>query len=222
MKKGISINSKLNWSFWLSLFAIAVSLITAVLFFWKVGPHSVVDSSTFIGAMTAIIGISVTLVIGFQIYSFISIKDRINEMTSLKDELTVTEMELQKTKKDLRNLGKELNGLICLSDSRSYIDKKEFCNAFQKIQETMTYFTDLDSRKECLNTCVDLLDTCLESAKKEEFGMQVRNKMMEALIVQISDSHSKIKNSKYYWVIKDRYNKIYDDFLTKLESFKSE
>lgn len=56
-------------------------------FFCKVDSNSIVNASTFIGIITAFIGISVTLVIGFQIYSFISIKDKMNEMNSLKNEI---------------------------------------------------------------------------------------------------------------------------------------
>lgn len=78
MKEDINTNCRLNWSFWLSIFAIVISLTTVVLFFWKVNSNSVVNASTFIGAMTAIIGISVTLVIGYQIYNVIDLKQKIN------------------------------------------------------------------------------------------------------------------------------------------------
>lgn len=83
-------NTKNNWSFWFSLGAIVLSFVTIILFFLKVKPNSVIDITTFIGAIAAFIGVSVTLVIGFQIYSFISIKDKIKELKSLKVDLLQT------------------------------------------------------------------------------------------------------------------------------------
>lgn len=222
MKKEININSRLNWSFWLSIFAIVISSITILLFFWKVKPYSVVDASTFIGIIAAFIGISVTLVIGFQIYSFISIKDKINEMTSLKNELTATELEIQKTKNNLGDLENELKGLICISEFRSNVEKGKICDAFQNLQEAMVYYSDLDSKKDDLNSYVEILNECLKEAKKEEFGIPVKNIMINSLILLIKKYHLILKESKYYWVIKDNYNKTYSDFLKKLESFKSD
>lgn len=223
MKKEINANSKLNWSFWLSIFAIVISSITMLFFFWKVEPNSVVDASTFIGIIAAFIGISVTLVIGFQIYSFISIKDKINEMASLKSELTTTEIELQKAKSDLSNLENELKGRLSFLESYSDFEKNKFCDAFQHMQYAMIYFCDLDSQKESLNSYVEFLNECLSKVKREEFGISEGNIMFDIDISMALIRHNnfKIKERKYYWVIKDKYNKVYSDLLKKLESFKS-
>lgn len=190
-------------------------------FFWKVEPNSVVDASTFIGIIAAFIGISVTLVIGFQIYSFISIKDKINEMASLKSELTTTEIELQKAKSDLSNLEKKLKGQIYISEFRSYIEKKELFNSIKKLYKALICFADLNSKKEYLNSYVDILNDCLNLAQKEEFGTSVKNTAINDYISLIKGFHLTIQKSKYYWVIKDKYNKVYSDLLKKLESFKS-
>lgn len=220
MKKYISINCKLNWSFWLSIFAIVISLITVALFFWKVDSNSVVNVSTFIGIITAFIGISVTLVIGFQIYSFISIKDKMNKMTLLKDELIATDLEIKKTKDNISALENELKGQILFSEFRSYIEKKEFFNGIKKLQIALTYFADLDSRKEDLHLYVGILNDCLELAKKEEWGEQ-NNTTINDYISSMKDYYLIIQKRKYYWVIKDYYNNFYSDLIKKLESFKA-
>ena len=67
-------NLRRDFTFWLSIFAIAISAVTLILFFIKVTPNSVVDISSFIGAIAAFIGISVTMVIGFQIYNSWTLK----------------------------------------------------------------------------------------------------------------------------------------------------
>ncbi len=59
-------------TFWFALIALAISIITMVLFFVKVSANSVVDCMTFIGVIAAFIGISVTLLIGYQIYNAVT------------------------------------------------------------------------------------------------------------------------------------------------------
>lgn len=221
MKKNINTNCRLNWSFWLSIFAIVISLTTIILFFCKVNSNSVVDISTFIGIIAAFIGISVTLVIGFQIYSFISIKDKINEMNSLKNELTETEKEVQKTKNNIGDLENELKGIIRSSECRSYIERKDFCSAFCRLQFALVYFIDLDSKKEDLNSLINILDYCFKKVKKEDFETPTKNKTIDNIISKIEKNHSKIQKGKYYWVIRNNYDKIYSDFLNKIESFKT-
>ena len=119
MKKA---NCKLNLSFWFSIFAIAFSTITIGLFFWKVAPCSDGDALTFIGVIAAFIGLSVTLVIGFQIFSTISMKDKLKEMDLLKDELMNTNKELLSTKYNLYMLESELKGTISYSEGMIYYE----------------------------------------------------------------------------------------------------
>mgnify|MGYP000065530100 CR=1 FL=1 len=222
MKKYISINCKLNWSFWLSIFAIVISLITVALFFWKVDSNSVVNVSTFIGIITAFIGISVTLVIGFQIYSFISIKDKMNEMNSLKNEIVLTEIELKKTKENLTTLDNELRGQILISESLAKAEQEFFCQAFYKLQYALVYFADLDSKKEELQNYVNYLKEYVNKADKKEYKGSSRIFMIKNDVLLIRDSYFKIQNRKYYWVIKDDYEKIFNEFINKIESFKND
>lgn len=74
-------------TFWFALIALAISIITMVLFFVKVSANSIVDCITFIGVIAAFIGISVTLLIGYQIYNAVEIKNRLNEITALHSEI---------------------------------------------------------------------------------------------------------------------------------------
>ena len=77
---------KKDYSIIISIAAISFSLVTLIMFFIKVSPNSIVDSNTFISICTAFIGISVTLIIGFQIGNTLQIKTKISELkeTSVK------------------------------------------------------------------------------------------------------------------------------------------
>ena len=87
-------------TFWFALIALAISIITMVLFFVKVSANSVVDCMTFIGVIAAFIGISVTLLIGYQIYNAVEIKNRLYKWQQLEEEISDSKKKLS----DLANL----------------------------------------------------------------------------------------------------------------------
>ena len=80
-------------AYYMSLGAIVLSFITIALFFVKVSPNSVVDSMTFVSVLAAFIGISVTLLLGYQIYNAIEIKEKISEIDKLKEGLETARRE---------------------------------------------------------------------------------------------------------------------------------
>lgn len=74
-------------SFILSFFALIVSIVTLVVIFIRVTPNSVIDLGTFIGVMTALIGISITFLVGYQIYNAIEIRQKLAEVDQLQEKL---------------------------------------------------------------------------------------------------------------------------------------
>lgn len=217
MKKA---NCKLNLSFWFSIFAIAFSTITIGLFFWKVAPCSDGDALTFIGVIAAFIGLSVTLVIGFQIFSTISMKDKLKEMDLLKDELMNTNKELLSTKYNLYMLESELKGTISYSEGMIYYGQNKYSEAFEKIQSAITYYSNLDSQKEILDAYVGLLSVCADKISEEEFDSKNKKLMIDVLLTSIQNCNFKLKETKYYFVIKKDYENVYNRFVAKVISYK--
>lgn len=72
-------------SFILSIIALAVSIVTLAVIFIRVTPNSVIDLGTFIGVMTALIGISITFLVGYQIYNAIEIRQKLAEVDQLQE-----------------------------------------------------------------------------------------------------------------------------------------
>lgn len=97
----------------ISWIALAISLITLGVVFWRVSPNSVIDLGTFIGVVAAFIGISVTLLIGYQIYNSIEIKEKIDKISNL-------EIELQQRKVELESLRSEVYEEIYQTQARLY------------------------------------------------------------------------------------------------------
>ncbi len=69
------------------IISLSFSIITLALFFIKVKTSSVVDISTFIGVMAAFIGISVTLLIGYQIFNVLDFRNKLSQLENLRREL---------------------------------------------------------------------------------------------------------------------------------------
>ena len=215
-------NCRLTWSFWLSIFAIVFSIITIALFFWKVTPYSNVDALTFIGVIAAFIGLSVTLVIGFQIFSTISMKDKLKELNLLKNEMMNINKELVSTNHNLNMLEYELKGTISYSEGMIHYGQNEYREAFEKIQSAITYYSNLDSQKEILDTYVRLLSVCTDKISKEEFGSKNKNLMIDVLLASIRHCNFKLKETKYYFVIKKDYEDVYKRFEVKILSYKDD
>lgn len=213
-------NTRFNISFWFSTFSIAISIVTIVLFFWRVTPYSVVDNLTFISVIAAFIGISVTMVIGFQIYSFISIKDKMKEYASFKMGLNQTNCELHNTKENLLLLEYELKGTIEYSEGMINYGQKHYSEAFNKIQSALIYFAQLDSKKELLTAYTKLLNVCMNELSQEEFSSDSKGIQIDVQQLLVQHNDLKLKETKYYWVIKDSYEEIYKDFQNKIHSFK--
>ena len=97
----------------MSLVSIVLSIITIVLFFVKVSPNSVVDSMTFISVLAAFIGISVTFLLGYQIYNAIEIKEKINEIDKLK-------VGIEEARKEYGTLSNSLNEGLYILQARQF------------------------------------------------------------------------------------------------------
>lgn len=97
----------------MSSVSIVLSIITIVLFFVKVSPNSVVDSMTFISVLAAFIGISVTFLLGYQIYNAIEIKEKINEIDKLK-------VGIEEARKEYGTLSNSLNEGLYILQARQF------------------------------------------------------------------------------------------------------
>ena len=64
-----------NKTFWMALIALMLSLGTIAVIIMDVWPVSVIDSNSFISAMVALMTLVFTLIIGYQIYNTLDIKD---------------------------------------------------------------------------------------------------------------------------------------------------
>lgn len=75
---------KNRFGFLCGYLSISISIITIALFFFKVAPSSVVDISTFLGITAAFIGVSVTLLVGYQIFNVLDFRNKLSQVEELR------------------------------------------------------------------------------------------------------------------------------------------
>lgn len=186
-----------------------------LLFFIKVSPNSVIDGMTYISIMATFIGVSVTLVIGYQIYSTIAIKDRLNHIESINSELV-------KTKNYIVELEIHLKGKIAETDAKSHATMKKYAKAFTSLHTALGYYCNLDIMKEVIPPMVKLLESYANQICKDEFDPRFINQEIDILFISLNSDSTIIKTTKYYWLIKDVYETIFLRTHDLLNSFKDE
>lgn len=122
----------------ISIVALAVSIITIILFFVRVSPNSVVDSNTFISILVAIMTLVFSLLVGYQIYNAIEINHRMKEIDSLNKELGEKEKQLRKEIQEIQkkqdNYIKEFKMGANILQARTFaLDTEYFYSAFVKM-----------------------------------------------------------------------------------------
>lgn len=122
--------------------SLSCSLITLALFFVKVKASSVVDISTFIGVMGAFIGISVTLLIGYQIINVLDFRNKLSQIENLRKEL-----EKQREETNSINLQQQ-EGFNIILARLYHKDCLQTLNAILSLMQAIPYSLSMPQKAE--------------------------------------------------------------------------
>lgn len=204
---------KIQSIFWLALIALAISIITMVLFFVKVSANSVIDGLTFISVIAAFIGISVTLLIGYQIYNSVEIKNRLQKMQQLEAEISDSKSKLT----ELSNLQEEA---IAMIEAKILQAKGDFCNAFVRFHSAIKYSIKLPFKREGYSLLLDDLADYMKDINLTSFDNCPTSDQLITDIELFKDLFAKdiiqVKKSPDYPIISYRYEELMDKFDTRL------
>lgn len=103
--------------------AIILSVVAILCTFIRIIPEQDVTTDGFIGAIATFIGICVTFVIGFQIFSTLDIKDSVKDIKNFEQELSVT-------KEEMYDLFNGMRADFFNNGGLEYRDKEEYVMAF--------------------------------------------------------------------------------------------
>ena len=185
--------------------SLVISVTMIVLWCCNAGGFKVVSLDSFVGVIVALLAIVVTLVVGWQIYNALELKAKIEELNNLKEKLNIQE-------KKIAEQSNYANHLIfaALADVELYNKQylKTFSYSMISLEETLL----LDNPKNV-------------EAILERLEISISNMQQGILYNDMKNFHeydNKIRNTRQYNMIKNRYEKIYNDFISKVKDDKNE
>lgn len=182
--------------------SLAISITLLVLWCCNVGGFTVVSLDSFIGVIVALLAIVVTMAVGWQIYNSIELKNKIEELNKLKDNLIEQENNLEQ----LRLASQHAIGLIW---GDNCLESGSFLPAFRH------YITALDSAMQLLHPVnIDKILSCMETI---EVNIKKGETYSEKRYNEILETDKSIRTSNNYKFIDNRYEKIYNSIITKIK-----
>lgn len=200
----------------MSLVSIVLSIITIVLFFVKVSPNSVVDSMTFISVLAAFIGISVTFLLGYQIYNAIEIKEKINEIDKLK-------VEIEEARKEYGTLSNSLNeGLYILQARQFKNEGVKSWLAFLNMLSALRIALDVNHKEDGYDWMLDELKDYMLLNNTVPFSgtkSEIKTKVDHYRELFKGDDEAIRKHANFY-IIRAKYESYMNEFDKRLHNIE--
>lgn len=202
-----------------SLIGISISLVTLVLFFIKVTPNSIIGIDTFIGVVAAFIGVSVTLLVGYQIYNAFEVKEKLKKV----DEL---EAIIKTTKEDFHLLKNEQNEDRCVIMARLFFKANMPLDTFIRFHEALVFMLSTNSIMDGMKWYFEELELYMRNINENSFHgwedvQQLEERINDFRRLFVDDNNSIEKHENYY-IVKDRYEELMNKFEIRLENIAKE
>lgn len=183
----------------ISVSSLAISILLLVLWCCNVGGFSVVSLDSFVGVIVALLAVIVTLVVGWQIYNVIEMKEKMEKLHEL-------EVEFNKHKEMMRQQDYTSKEYINIIIGYEAIKEKKYNTAFHFFIYSLEYAMQQRTPSPNIKTLLNWLEACVNGIANES---TINQKTLE--------SNKKIRLSVNYPLIKDKYEKIYNTFESKIK-----
>lgn len=204
-----------NYIAWLAL---VVSVTTIGLYVFKVLPFSVVDSNTFVSVIVALIGVLVTILVGYQIYEAVEIKQKLKGMDELQRKLETTQEELENEKNKMQEQR------CMLMYHVFYNVKDREVDAFLRLHEALQYTLSTEEIYGDMKYYFDDLKNAMCWIDAETIGKCVfqgnLSEKTEAFKYLYKTCSAYIKKHENYYIIKDIYEEMILKFDKRLDNIK--
>ena len=180
--------------------SLAISVTILILWCCNVGGFTVVSLDSFVGIIVALLAVVVTLAIAWQIYNSIEIKDKIKKLDDLEE-------NYKEQNKKMRQIHYNSLHLIYGSMGDFASETNQYLLAFHY------YLKSLNSS--LLIEKPSNIDIILD--RMEHTTNQIQNGSVWEFLDEIKECNEKIISSKNYYIIKRRYEEIYNSFILKVK-----
>lgn len=210
-------NIKLNWSFWLSLLAFVISLVALCVFICKVEPYSVVTIDTYIGVIAGFIGIAVTLLVGYQIYNAVDLRQRISAVEKLRESIENQQQQFEVLKNEQYESIEIIQARLFYKTSTMAID------TFLHFHSAIKYSLSVDHKSEGYKWLLDELEVYMLNITLATVMIDCHcNEDVPKRIKEFKGFYHEhdrdIRNHPNYLYIRDRYEILMPKFEKRLDN----
>ena len=184
--------------------SLAISITMLVLWCCNVGGFSVVSLDSFVGVIVALLAIVVTLAVGWQIFNSIEIRNRIEKLDALEEKYREHDKKMNQLHFWSQHLISANMGDFALSNNQFLL---AFLYYIKSLESSLSLKAplNLDKTLECLSITAG----------------KIKNGEICDFLGSIQETDKNIKASKNYVLINRRYEKIYNDFISKIKDGKN-
>ena len=191
-----------TWALCLSIIAILLCSSVFALWAFEVMPHSVITPDSFIGACVALLGVIVTVAVGWQIFNAIEIKGKVRTIEQVKAELHRQEHRMEQ----MYDNACHSHGYVAAEQAAS---RGDYVEAYRWLVSSLQFSLFMD---EPINVIQTLHDMELFADKIPQ-----RSELDRELYKELQKGHECIVRSKSYSFIKDRYDATFKVFMSKVQ-----
>ena len=198
---------KINGTIILSILALVISVAVAMLLFFEVEKTPAIDTSSYISIIVTLLGIIVTVVLGWQIYNVIDYKEKVAEIDELKTEFEKN-IQIQNENNDVM----QDNIIAC---SKFYSGKiadslVNFMASFRSILNRADYSFEIEEAKSAIETLKKIVE--IESAI--HLYLNIDQYKIQHLLIQETSHYNKVKKEyeAFYFALIEK-TKTKEDFI---------
>lgn len=209
IKYYLYMNSKLTiWAFWLSLISIIMSGVVIALWLFKAKTIAIIQLDTFIGVIVALMALLVTIVLGWQIYNAVEIKEKLISIKSLQDEQRQLKNEIEQARKAIQKANIYNAFYHSTMMGLGARTSKDDLSAFRFLINALKLSLQADEPMELNATMLNLLGSA-KAIKQDE-------KLSKIRYDEIIESDKAIRKSKWFYLCQEDYDDAYSIFLSKI------
>ena len=193
---------KSTWALCLSIAAILLCLLVFALWAFEMIPHSVITPETFIGTCVALLGVIVTMAVGWQIYNAIEVKEKIAEIDRLQHKQKEQEHRMEQM---------YCNASCAAGHAMAVVaeNRKDYVDAFRWTLSSLKYSLWVDKPMDVSEMLADL-QRCLNN-------IPANSKYPKKFMDEILEHDKNIRACNAYNIFVSQYEKTFAEFLQKVK-----
>ena len=199
-------NVKSTWALILSIVAILLCLLVFILWIFEAIPHSVISSESFIGACVTLLGVIVTIAVGWQIFNAIEMRQMMRQLEEKQKSIDEAQLKLDSEVRKNYNHSLHLHHVILGQQHEME----------QKYAHAVFYYIGALYAGISLHMPYDTNDYIFMHIKSCLVRLREKTNVPAQMYKELGDIDALIRASEEYHWIRTQYEPLFEEFKTKI------